>query len=144
MLAGARPMWCGPEKFKTCLAGGGVGERATPKVRLTLPSSNRTCRFPASGSPENARLGHQSKILEVGVQADSFLRAEGPLAGPRRYSHHRQVSPRIHEAAISYFKSTWPAHSRYNTYDFLPSGPRIDLETGKHCGVSRQIRRLAL
>jgi hypothetical protein len=28
------------------------------EVRLTLPSSNRTCRFPASRSPENARPGH--------------------------------------------------------------------------------------
>jgi hypothetical protein len=33
---------------------GRVGERTTLKVRTALPSSNRTCGFPASGSPESA------------------------------------------------------------------------------------------
>src|SRR5947208_9508437 len=37
---------------------GRVGERATRTARPTLPSSNRRCRFPASGSPENSRLRH--------------------------------------------------------------------------------------
>ena len=36
---------------------GRVGEKAT-KPRPTLPSSNRRCSFPASGSPENCRLRH--------------------------------------------------------------------------------------
>jgi hypothetical protein len=37
---------------------GRVGERATVRPRPTLPSSNRRCGFPASGSPENSRLRH--------------------------------------------------------------------------------------
>src|SRR6516162_7541436 len=37
---------------------GRVGEKATPVARPTLPSSNRRCRFPASGSPESSRLRH--------------------------------------------------------------------------------------
>jgi hypothetical protein len=41
---------------------GRVGERATRTVRPTLPSSNRTCGFPASGSPENSRLGHAQAV----------------------------------------------------------------------------------
>lgn len=31
-------------------------------TRLTPPSSNRTCRFPASGSRSNSRLGHRRKL----------------------------------------------------------------------------------
>src|SRR5215813_2978415 len=38
--------------------GGRVGERATTIARPTLPSSNRRCRFPASGSPVSSRLRH--------------------------------------------------------------------------------------
>ena len=40
------------------LVAGRVGEKATPVARPTLPSSNRRCRFPASGSPESSRLRH--------------------------------------------------------------------------------------
>src|SRR6516225_8873748 len=50
----------GPGEFGqlTSLRVGRVGEKATPVARPTLPSSNRRCRFPASGSPESSRLRH--------------------------------------------------------------------------------------
>src|SRR5881628_444066 len=44
-----------------------VGERATRTARPTLPSSNRRCRFPASGSPENSRLRHAQAPKVDGV-----------------------------------------------------------------------------
>ena len=34
-------------------------------TRPTLPSSNRTCGFPASGSPENSRLRHAQAVSRV-------------------------------------------------------------------------------
>ena len=37
---------------------GRVGEQATRIARPALPSSNRRCRFPTSGSPEGSRLRH--------------------------------------------------------------------------------------
>src|SRR5688572_1488522 len=45
-------------QFAAGYRAGRVGEKATHKARPTLPSSNRRCRFPASGSPENSRLRH--------------------------------------------------------------------------------------
>ena len=48
-------------------------------LHLTPPSSNRTCGFPASGSPVSSRLGlsqvsqiHQSHFLQMTVQRGSF------------------------------------------------------------------------
>ena len=56
-------------------------------LRPTPPSSNRTCRFPASGSPDSSRLRHsqalqihQTQSVQVGVQADAFGWSVGSLA----------------------------------------------------------------
>ena len=61
-------------------------------ARLTLPSTNRTCRFPASGSarelsPQTLASScavqlqrQQTQSLEMLVVANPFRRSEGPLA----------------------------------------------------------------
>src|SRR5260370_29002479 len=70
-----------------CLRGGRVGERATRVARPTLPSSNRRCRFPTSGSPENSRLRHAQVPTDGSAPtapdaATKFLLAEaGTAAG---------------------------------------------------------------
>ena len=63
-------------------------------LRLTLPSSNRRCGFPASGTPESSRLrharapirtgepAHQPRPLEMPVPRFSFRRVIGPLTAP--------------------------------------------------------------
>ena len=57
-----------------------------PATRPTPPSSNRTCGFPASGSPESSRLKlaqalqiHQSHIMQMLVETYSFWRSIRPL-----------------------------------------------------------------
>src|SRR6266849_2899651 len=66
---------------------GRVGERATRVARPTLPSSNRRCRFPTSGSPENSRLRHAQVPTDGSAPtapdaATKFLLAEaGTAAG---------------------------------------------------------------
>jgi hypothetical protein len=54
--------------------------------RPTPPSSNRTCRFPASGSPASSRFRHsqklqihQSHLLQVRIQRHTFWRLEWSL-----------------------------------------------------------------
>src|SRR5436305_15083820 len=70
---------------------GRVGRRVTDlNPRLATPSSNRTCRFPASGSPEN--LGHrltqldlqgfEPKSPEVLVIRTAFRETKSPLTAP--------------------------------------------------------------
>src|SRR5215471_5631476 len=66
---------------------GRVGERATPHARPTLPSSNRRCRFPTSGSPESSRLRHAqypiggSAPTSPGAVAIALLPGDGTVAG---------------------------------------------------------------
>ena len=60
------------------------------RARLTLPSSNRTCGFPASGSRKNSRHRltqvplqvQQAQTLEVPVIGYPFRRSEGSLTPP--------------------------------------------------------------
>src|ERR1017187_5648756 len=66
---------------------GRVGERAAAKPRPTLPSSNRRCRFPASGSPESSRLRHaqvppvnQPQLRQMIQPLPSLRRPVRPLA----------------------------------------------------------------
>src|SRR6516162_5823056 len=68
---------------------GRVGEKATPVARPTLPSSNRRCRFPASGSPESSRLRHAQCPIDGSAQARQMLKplfslrtTVWPLAAP--------------------------------------------------------------
>src|SRR3990172_8638004 len=69
-------------------------------TRLTLPSWNRTCGFPASGSPDNSRHRHsqavarshllqidQAQLIQLLVVADSLRRSVGSLAAPSQVVH---------------------------------------------------------
>src|SRR5215471_5872837 len=66
---------------------GRVGERATPHARPTLPSSNRRCRFPTSGSPESSRVRHAQYPRDglisgaPGVEAIVRLADDGMASG---------------------------------------------------------------
>ncbi len=70
---------------------------ACPALRPALPSSNRTCGFPAYGSPENSRLrhsqgvaqlhrsqGHPSQFHQMPVKRLPFRYAKGSLAPPSK------------------------------------------------------------
>jgi len=58
---------------------GRVGERATQTARPTLPSSNRRCGFPASGSPESSRLSHAQVPTSGSVPAAPGAATRTPL-----------------------------------------------------------------
>src|SRR5215475_11324172 len=66
---------------------GRVGEKATPVARPTLPSSNRRCRFPASGSPESSCLRHAqcpidgSAPIAPNAEASVLLADDGMASG---------------------------------------------------------------
>ena len=73
---------------------GRVGERATTIARPTLPSSNRRCRFPASGSPESSRLKHaQYPTDEPAPTAPSAasVGVDGPERSARCHSRRWRV-----------------------------------------------------
>src|SRR6516164_4990096 len=63
------------------LSSGRVGEKATPVARPTLPSSNRRCRFPASGSPESSRLRHAQCPIDGSAPSAPNAEAIVLLAG---------------------------------------------------------------
>src|SRR6266705_4837078 len=61
--------------------------RAFRRVLDTIPSSNRRCRFPTSGSPENSRLRHAqvppggSAPNAPDARTSSLLTEDGTAAG---------------------------------------------------------------
>src|SRR3990172_9306367 len=64
-------------------------------MRPAPPSSNRTCGFPASGSPESSRLRYsqvlqirQSELMQMLVQAYSFRRLKWSLASASQVDTH--------------------------------------------------------
>jgi hypothetical protein len=78
--------WLSPQP-KKLRPRGRVGEKVTRVARPTLPSSNRMCRFPASGSPESSRLkrAHVPPAGPAPTAADartrSLLAEDGTVAG---------------------------------------------------------------
>src|SRR6056297_2833170 len=74
---------------------------------ISAPSSNRTCGFPAYGSPEDCRRRHtqgtmrfvplqihQSEFLQMVVKGLTFRYAEGPLA-PSSQMDDQPISHKI-------------------------------------------------
>ena len=103
------------------------------------PSSNRTCGFPASGSPESSRLRHsqvsqihQSQVLKMLVQAERLAIGPGgrihgfcPLACVPFSDHPFLDSSSIFFSFSAIFSDHWLSRALFKSTSKFSSGLSI-------------------
>jgi len=93
---------------------------ACPAMRPTPPSSNRTCGFPASGSPGSSHLGHSPATSQSWLGLSTQLRPQkDDVFRSRAYAQAVLLSSRLKHASS---KAPW-LHGHYPASPLLWASP---------------------